>query len=92
MTITLQNRSKKMAGMNTYLWTILEKLAAAKQHFDDRYGDHNAAMKPYDTLVTLGYATYLNTGPGDSIHEYNITDGGHAALKVHYAGEGENDG
>jgi hypothetical protein len=81
-----------MIAMDTNLWTILEKLATAKHHFDERYGNHNAAMKPYDALVTLGYATYLNTGPGDSVHEYGITDAGHAALKAHYAGEGENDG
>jgi hypothetical protein len=81
-----------MAEMNAALWETLEELAAKGFYLDERYNNFSRVnTQAYDTLCDLGYVAYNNTGPGDSIHTYNITEAGKAALTAHQADEGKTD-
>jgi hypothetical protein len=63
------------------MWEALTKLAQGKQWFDERYKDWGESMKPYFALAKLGYATFITTGPGDSVTEFRITEAGAAKLQ-----------
>jgi hypothetical protein len=74
-----------MSDMTPVLWENLKTLANnAKVQYDTRYPMQKLKVDSCERLVKLGYAVFKGeTGPGDSVQIYAITDAGREALTKH---------
>lgn len=66
--------------MTPTLWEYLEKMSKGTVMLDIRGNPDLTLSKGYLKLLEYGYCTLVETGPGDSIMKFSITQKGREAL------------
>lgn len=77
-----------MDEMNALDWRNLERVEAGSVMLDRRSILDEVQIPAFLALYERGYCTLVETGPGDSVHIFSLTQAGKDALDARRRGAG----